>query len=189
MKTSFPTYFSLQFLLAIGLAGTLMLSLAVATPAQEPASNSVALERLAMHKLAFLAGRWSGPVTIMRGSGEPLRLTQSENVQYKLDGLVLLIEGKSTGADGKARFSALATVSFDDASQTYHIRAYNDGHYVDAPLSVEAGGFSWGFQAGPAHIVNTMHLTEKGDWKEVSDVTMGSGPAHPSVEMSLRRLR
>ena len=30
-----------------------------------------------------------------------LHLTQTEDVEYKLDGLILLIEGKSTSPDGK----------------------------------------------------------------------------------------
>jgi hypothetical protein len=138
-----------------------------------------------MHKLAFLAGRWSGPITITRGPGEPLHLTQTENVEYKLDGLVMLVEGKSTGADGKVPFSALATIAYDDASKTYRFRAYHDGRYVDTGLTVLDNGFSWGFPAGPAHIENTMQLTPKGEWHETTTVTMGSGAPHPSVDMLL----
>lgn len=156
--------------------------------AQQPDSNGVAIQREAMHKLAFLAGRWSGPITIFRGPGAELHMTQTEDVEYKLDGLVLLIQGKSTSADGKVMFSALATVSYDDASHTYHFRAYNDGHYLDTELSVPDNGFSWGFMGGPAHIVNTMHLTDKGEWSEETDVTVGSNPAHRSMEMLLTRL-
>lgn len=155
--------------------------------AQQPASNSADVQREAMHKLAFLAGRWSGPVTIVRGPGEPLHLTQTEDVEYKLGGLVLLIEGKSTANDGQPRFQALATMAFDDATHSYRIRAYNEGHYLDTELTVLADGFSWGFEAGPAHIVNTMHLTGKGQWQETTEVTMGSNPARQSVDMLLDR--
>ena len=115
-------------------------------------------------------------------------LTQTEDVEYKLDGLVLLIEGKSTSADGKVPFSALATIAYDDASHTYRFRAYHDGHYLDTELSVPANGFSWSFTAGPAHIVNTMHLTGKGEWDEVTEVTVGSNPPHRSVDMLLQHL-
>jgi hypothetical protein len=107
-------------------------------------------------------------------------------VQYKLDGLVLLIEGKSTSADGKILFSALATIAYDDASNSYRFRAYNDGHYVDTELTAASDGFSWSFTAGPAHIVNTMHLTGAGEWSEVSEVTIGANPPHRSVEMLLQ---
>ena len=165
----------------------MLVALALGAAAQQPGQSSVDAQRAAMHKLAFLDGRWSGPLTVFRGPGEPLQLTQHENIEFKLDGLVLLIEGKSTGADGKAQFEALATVAYDDATQTYHIRAYHDGRYVDAPLTVLADGFSWGFAAGPAKVENTMHLTAKGEWQETTDVTVGENPAQQSVKMLLKR--
>jgi hypothetical protein len=167
-------------------ASAFITSVSLSLAAQQPPSNSADAQREAMRKLSFLAGHWSGPVTVVRGPGEPLHLTQTEDVEYKLDGLVLLIEGKSTSADGKVAFSALATISYDDASHTYHFRAYNDGHYLDTELSVPTNGFSWSFTAGPAHIVNTMHLTGKGEWEEVTEVTVGSNPPHRSVDMLLQ---
>jgi hypothetical protein len=168
------------------LAAALMTAFSLPIAAQQPASNSVDTQREAMRELSFLDGHWSGPVTIVRGPGEPLHFTQTEDVEYKLDGLVLLIEGKSTGADGKVQFSALATIAYDDASRTYRFRAYNDGHYLETELSVPDNGFSWSFTAGPAHIVNTMHLTGKSEWAEVSDVTFGSNPPHRSMDMLLQ---
>lgn len=154
--------------------------------AQPPASPSVGRQRQAMRKLALLAGRWSGPITIVRGPGPPLHLTQTEDVQFKLDGLVLLIEGKSTDAGGKVEFSALATVAYDDATHTYRFRAYNDGHYLDTILTVTADGFSWGYTTGPARIVNTMHLTASGAWSEVTEVAVGGHPPQRSVTMLLQ---
>jgi hypothetical protein len=82
----------------------------------------------------------------------------------------------------------LATISFDDATRTYRIRAYNNGHYVDTELSVLADGFSWSFLAGPVRIVNTMHLTAKGEWQEVTEVNVGNAPPRRSVEMVLQHL-
>jgi len=163
-----------------------IVSLAFMAAAQQP-SQSVTTQREAMHKLAFLVGQWSGPITVFRGPREPLRLTQREDIEFKLDGLVLLIQGKSTGADGKTHFDALATVAYDDISQVYRIRAYHDGHYVDAPLTVIANGFSWGFLSGPAKIENTMHLTAKGEWQETTEVTVGERPPQHTVEMLLTR--
>jgi hypothetical protein len=159
----------------------------VMAEAQQPSTSSIEVQREAMRKLAFLAGHWSGPVTIVHGPGEPLRLTQTENVEFKLDGLVLQLEGKSAGADGKAQFAALATIAYDEATHAYRIRAYNGGHYLDTELTVLPDGFSWGFQSGPAHIVNTMHLTPQGQWQEATEVSMGSNPPHRGLEMLLER--
>jgi hypothetical protein len=163
-----------------------MISFNLPLAAQQPASNSTDVQGEAMRKLSFLAGHWSGPVTIVRGPGEPLHLTQTEDVEYKLDGLVVLIEGRSTSADGKVLFSALATIAYDDTSHSYHFRAYHDGHYLDTEFSVLANGFSWSMTAGPAHIVNTMHLTNKGEWDEITEATFGSNPPQRSVDMLLQ---
>ncbi len=184
---SFPNllldrFFSRKWLFAAGI----VISLGAKLAAEQPNASSTGVQREAMHKLSFLAGRWFGPANIIRGPGEPLHLTQSEDVQYKLDGLVLLIEGKSTSADGRVLFSALATIAYDDASRTYRFRAYNDGHYLDTELTVPGNGFSWSYAAGPARIVNTMHLTGKGEWSEVTEVTLGGNPPHRSLEMLLQ---
>jgi hypothetical protein len=186
MKFQFPNSTRQNAIFSKPIAAAFLLSLSLALGAQQPAQSTTDMQREAMRKLAFLAGQWSGPITVVRGPGEPLHRIQTEIVQYKLDGLVLLIEGKSTAPDGKVMFSALATVSYDDASHSYRFRAYNDGHYLDTELSVQDGGFSWQYQAGPAHIVNTMQLTKTGEWSEVTEVTVGSNPPLRSVEMLLQ---
>jgi hypothetical protein len=179
-----PGFSNIRNVLIAAIAALLLSSSSLI--AQRP-SDSVAAQKQAMQKLAFIIGRWSGPVTITRGPGQTLHLTQAENVEYKLDGLVLLVQGKSTDTEGKTQFEALATISYDDARHSYRIRAYNDGHYVDTELTVQPDGFSWGFPAGPAKIVNNMHRTSKGEWQENTDVTFGSTPPHHSVEMLLQR--
>lgn len=174
----------LWMLLAVVLTG-----LPAALVAQQPNAAMVSAERGAMQKLAFLAGKWSGPVMIYRGPGKPLELTQHEVVRYKLNGLVMLIEGKSTDAAGRAHFSALATIAYDPARQGYRIRAYSGGRYLDARLRVVRDGFSWGFAEGPAHILNRMHLTGKGKWLETTEVTVGSNPPRRSMRMLLEHNR
>jgi hypothetical protein len=188
MKSVISTFALPHVISTTLLTGAFMILFSFSLAAQQPPSNSADAQREAMRKLSFLSGHWSGPVTIIRGPGEPLHLTQTEDIEYKLDGLVLLVEGKSTSADGKVLFSALATITYDDASSTYRFRAYNDGRYLDTELSAPANGFSWSFTAGPAHVVNTMHLTAKGEWNEVTEVTVGGNPPHRSVDMLLQHL-
>jgi len=168
------------------LAAIIVALLTTAATAQ-PAPNNSKVQRDAMQKLAFLEGEWSGPVTIVRGPGEPLHLTQTENIHFKLGGLVLLIEGKSTGADGTVQFEALATVAYDSGTNGYRIRAFHDGNYLDTELTVLPDGFSWGYTSGPAKIQNTMRLTAKGEWQETTTVAIGGNPPRTSVDMLLAR--
>ena len=46
-----------------------------------------------MKKLGFLVGKWAGEARLQRGPGEPVVLVQTEEAQFKLDGLILEIEG------------------------------------------------------------------------------------------------
>lgn len=176
----------MQRVIWLGAAAAALAACAGMAAAQGPGPANVAAQKVAMQKLAFLAGKWSGPITVHEGPGPALHMTQTESVEYKLDGLVLLIEGKSTDTAGKAEFEALATIAWDDATQGYRIRAYNAGHYVDVPLTAEKDGFSWRFQAGPVRIENAMHLTSDGQWKEETNVTVPGRPTFPTVEMLLK---
>ncbi len=189
MGSSAAPFAPIRFALAMLFVFSLCFSAGSSFAAQGPAHKTAAEQREAMRKLSFLAGRWSGPCTVFAGPGRTLHLTQTENVRYKLDGLVMLVEGHSTNSARATVFSALATIAYDDASHAYHIRAYNDGHYVDTELTVAADGFSWAFDAGPAHVINTMHLTANGQWHETSQASFRGGPPHPSVEMTLSRVR
>jgi len=164
---------------------TCTLLLATAAVAQQ--RPNVDAQRQAMKKLEFLAGKWSGEADITRGPGEPLKITQTENVQYKLDGLVMLVEGEGRNAEAKRVYSALATIAFDDAAGVYRFRAYNDGRYLDTELTVTANGFSWGFTGGPVKVNNVMNLTERGEWHEVTDLTMGSAPPRQTMRMTLHK--
>ena len=105
-----------------------------------------------------------------------------------MNGLVLLIEGTGRNpTTGDVMFNALATVSYDDATSTYQFRAYNDGRYLDTELKVPTNGFEWGYKAGPAAVRFVMRLTEKGEWHETGDVTMGTNPPQKTFEMTVRR--
>jgi transposase len=100
--------------------------------AQQPRVPNTELQRSAMKKLSFVVGKWSREARILRGSGEPLELVQTEEALYKLDGLVLMIEGiERNKTDGKVALQPLGVVSYDDETGTYHMRAYNDGCYLE----------------------------------------------------------
>jgi hypothetical protein len=148
---------------------------------------NVETQKTAMKKLSFLVGKWSGDATVQRGPGEPLQVRQSEEIAYRLDGSILIIEG--TGRDpvsGKVLFNAFAVVNYDENKKEYRIRAYNEGRQAEAPIEVTETGFVWGFRSGPAEIRNAMKVTGKGEWNETTTVKMGERPEFTSVRMLLQ---
>lgn len=149
---------------------------------------NLASQREAMSKLAFLVGKWSGDATTRRGPNETVKVKQTEEVQFKLGGLVLLIEGTGRNPDsGDVMFNALATIAYDEDTKIYHFRAYNDGRYLDTELKVPANGFEWGYKAGPADVRFAMRLNDKGEWVETGDVKLGDNPPQRTFEMTLRK--
>lgn len=173
----------MRFLLALCASS---LALLVAQPRQP----DTGAQKAAMKKLEFLVGEWEGDSRVWRGPGEALAIRQSERIQMKLDGLVLLVEG--TGRDpksGQVSFQAMATIAYDDAAQVYRFRSFNDGRYLETELTVSERGFAWGFDVGPAKVRYAMALNEKGEWTESGEVTVGASPPRKTVEMTLRRVK
>lgn len=168
-------------------ACSVLLATALSAFAQ-PHQPNLDAQREAMKKLDFLVGKWSGDASVTMGPGAPVKVRQSEDVQFKLDGLLLLIEG--TGRDpesGKVVFNALATVTYDDAAGKYRFRSHSRGHYLDTEMKVEGKGFEWGMQAGPGNIRYVMKLNDKGEWVETGDMIMGSNPPRRIIEMKVTR--
>ncbi len=158
----------------------LTLALAAAAAAQQ-LPDTIA-QREAMKKLSFLVGTWKGPATAYLPTG-PVKVEQTEQVQYKLGALILLVEGTGRLPDGTIKFSALATISYDEAAKVYRIRSHSDGHFLDTELKVSEQGFQWYRPAGPAKVQFTMTLTDKGEWSEIGEVVVGNRPPQKSVEL------
>jgi hypothetical protein len=171
---------------------TLFVGLALLVPcmAQSPRVPDIEAQRAAMKKLDFLVGKWSGEARILRGPGEPLQLIQTEEAQYKLDGLLVIIEGVGrTKSDGKPGLQALGIVSYDDEAGTYRMRAYNDGRYLETELKlIDTGkGMTWGFALGEIKTTSVLRINEKGEWTELHEITIGSQPTRKFMELTVAR--
>ncbi len=143
-----------------------------------------------MKKLGFLAGKWAGEARLLRGPGEPVILAQTEVAQFKLDGLILEIEGIGrTKPDNKPVLQALGIISFDDETGTYHMRAFNDGRFLetDVKLLEDEKSFAWGFALGSIRTSSVLRINEKGEWTELHEITIDSQAARKLMELTVRR--
>ncbi len=166
------------------------MALLVPSMAQTPRAPDIEAQRAALKKLDFLVGKWSGEARVLRGPGETLELIQTEEAQYKLDGLILIIEGiGKTKTDGKLALQALGIVSYDDEAGTYRMRAYNDGRYLetDLKLSENGKGITWGFALGEIKTSSVLRINEKGQWTELTEIAIGSQPARKFMELTVSR--
>jgi len=146
-----------------------------------------AVHKAALEKLKFLEGKWKGEATITTAQGETIKIVQTEDVQYKLEGTVMLIEGTGRDAQGKIVFNALAVVSFEPATKIYRIRAWNNGNSVETELKVGKETFEWGFDMGLAKVAHKMSSDEKGRWSGLSEAKTPDGKTVHSIRMLLSR--
>ncbi len=151
-----------------------------------PHTPNLEAQRAAMKKLMFLIGNWAGEARVLRGPGEPVELIQTEQAHYKLDGLLLVIEGVGRmKSDGKLALQALGIVSYDDESGAYRMRAFNDGRWLETEVKlVETGeGMTWGFSLGEYRTSSLLRINENGDWTELAELTIGSQPPRKFLEL------
>ena len=166
-------------------------SFAIAVPfmVQLPRVPDIESQRAAMKRLSFLVGKWAGEARLSRGSGESLELIQTEEAQFKLDGLLLVIEGIGRhNLDGHIALQALGIVSYDDEAATYRMRAFNDGRYLESEVKLldNGTGITWGFTLGEVKTHSTLQMNEKGEWTELTQITIASQPPTKLLELTVR---
>jgi hypothetical protein len=143
-----------------------------------------------MKKLGFLVGKWAGEARLLRGPGEWAELLQTEEARFKLDGLVLVIEGVGRAKSGEqSLLQALGVISYDDESASYHLRAFNDGRFLETTVKLleEGDGMRWGFALGEIRTNTVLRINERGEWTEAGEITIGEQAAKKLWELTVRR--
>lgn len=160
--------------------------------AQQIRMPDVEAQRTAMRKLSFLVGKWSGEAWMFGGSGEPIEMKQSEEAEYKLDGLILTIEGVGrTKSDDRPVLEAFAVISYDDENGSYRMRAFNAGRYLETDLKLadDGKGATWGFTFGSIKTSSVLRINDQGEWTEQAEITFAAEPARKLLELRVRRQR
>jgi len=161
----------------------------VASMAQLPRVPNLDAQRTAMKALSFLAGKWTGEACLY-GPTERTELHQTEDAQYKLDGLILIIEGIGRNkSSGHPVLQALGILSFDDESGRYRMRAFNDGRFLETEVTLlkEGQGLKWGFALGQIRTNSVLRINETGEWTEVAEITISSEPPRKLLELTVRQ--
>ena len=143
-----------------------------------------------MRKLEFLVGTWTGEARVTRGAGETTELVQTEEAGYKLDGLILVIEGIGRAKSGVAPvLQAFGVISYEDESKTYCMRAFNDGCFLETNIELldEGQGMTWGFVLGEIKTKSILRINEKDEWTELHEIIIGSQPPKRLMEIAVRR--
>jgi hypothetical protein len=162
-------------IVAVILTGTLFLNAQMAQPDKE--------SQRAMRDIGFIVGKWKGTGWIMGRDGARHHFDQAENVQFKLDSTVILVEG--LGRTGEVvTHNALAVISYNKAEQNYTFRSY---------LSTGLGGtftgefkqetFYWYPNENMRYVIR---INQEGQWYEKGEMNRG-GEWFQFLEMTLDR--
>lgn len=150
-------------------------------------AQSAPVQSALMQKLDIMKGTWVGEAKGIGRDGKPYVVRQTERVGSMLNGDVLVIEGRGYKADGTLAFNAFGTVSADEKSGGYEIRAYAEGRSGTYRMEARANGVIWEIPAGPQAIMRYTITIESGVWHEVGEYLAKDQPPRKMIEMKLKR--
>jgi len=144
----------------------------------------------ALKKMEFLQGKWQGKAWASMGPGKEYNVDQSEDVQFKLGGEVLLVEGIGR-IDGNVAFQAMGIISYDIFKNEYKFKTYKDGGKgMDAYMILKGEKWiEWGFDIpNGGKIKYTIRINEKGQWHEVGEYSPDGQKWFKNFEMTLNKI-
>lgn len=168
-------------------------SLAAAAGDADPAAPAEQLQ--AMSRLQPWVGLWQGSGWAMTGPGQRESFEITERITARLDGSVLLVEGRSTstGDDGLevVTHEALGVVYYDSTAQRYNFQTHDlRGRANEVELKVDQDGvMRWAFQDEASGSQLRFEIRIEGDtWHETGRVSPDGGDNwYPMLDMTLNR--
>lgn len=156
--------------------------------AQAADAPDKAAHQAAMQKFAFLVGEWEGSGSIAMGPGPRQPFTQTERIQFRHDGTLLMIEGHGKHAStGASVHDALAIVTYDAPKGKYRFRSFAAvGRYAEAEAIVDGNRMTWWMKPGPVTVRYTI-VVDNGIWKEIGESSPDGKTWTPFFEMTLRK--
>jgi hypothetical protein len=149
-----------------------------------------------MNVVSNWVGHWQGEGSIQMGPGEPRKSIVDENIQSKLDGIILLIEGIGKSFDATKKnetvvHNALAILSYDKPTEQYKFKTYlKDGRSADAWFQVTGENkYLWGFETaqGKTRYAITIDTLKK-TWNEVGEYSRDGSTWMKFFEMNLKKV-
>jgi hypothetical protein len=171
----------------VALAG-LMIS---KSQAQAPDMSKPVKEKMAV--LSNWAGRWKGEGVVYRGP-QGSKSSVDEQIEWKLDGTVLLINGvgkTSEGASEKIVHEALGVLTYDVYKNEYKFRSWlRTGITTEAWFKVTGDNkYEWGFDVPNGKIKYSITLDPaKKTWNEVGEFSQEGIDWMKFFEMNLTKV-
>lgn len=144
-----------------------------------------------MKKLANWVGEWKGEGWQMdQATRQRIEFTVEEKVEFKLNGLALMVEGRGKSADADfLGHHAIGLIYYSLDKQSYEFKSITqDGNTsLSKAFFDEKGNFVWGFEVPAGKVQFTITLTED-TWVEKGAFSMDGNTWYPVMEMRLKKI-
>lgn len=164
----------------------------VYSAAAQPGETEIAARRAEVKKLDKLTGQWKGAGWISRGS-ERTKFVGTENVQRKLDGLAVMVEGRfttkisATGED-KVIHETIGVLTFNPQTKIYDFDTFlANGMGGKYEFKAVDGGFEWGFKF-PQGTMRYFIKIENDTWTETGEMKLNGKEWTKFFEMILKKV-
>ena len=146
-------------------------------------------QKIEMAKLDKMIGKWSGAGWIQQGAKRE-EFTGTENVQRKLGGLAVLIEGRFTDKNqpDKVIHETLAVLSYNTNTKIYDFKTYlANGSGGNFTFGAKGENFEWGLNFPGTKILYTISFKD-GVWNEIGKMSRDDGKTwNQFFEMNLKK--
>lgn len=144
--------------------------------------------KAAMLQVSVMEGKWEGKGWRVNPNGEKAYSNVEENLQWKLDSTIILIEGIGKTDDGNVVHNALAVLSFDPFKKKYAMKSFlSNGMSTDAYFEIveENKIFKWGFDVPRGGKIQYTITNDGTNWKEEGEYSADGENWNKIFEMIL----
>jgi hypothetical protein len=168
-----------------------LLILSSQTLAQRPATP----DKSKMQIFNNWVGHWKGEGEMQQGPGAAKKSSVDENIEMKLDGMILVVEGIGKTDPGtdmeKVVHHAFAVLNYDQSSKTYKFKSFlMDGRSTDAWFEVVGENkYKWGFDVPNGKIAYTINIDGAAKkWNEIGEYSADGTTWRKFFEMNLTKV-
>lgn len=143
-----------------------------------------------MQKVEIMAGKWEGRGWRQNPNGEKSFSNVSENLYWKLDGTILVMEGIGKTDEGNVVHNAFGVLSYNPFQKKYRMSSHlTNGMSTDASFEVIESNklFKWWFEDGGGTIRYTI-INDGKNWKEDGEYSRDGNNWSKFFEMNLVRV-
>ena len=141
-----------------------------------------------MEELQFMEGTWSGDGWMVGQDRVRTEFTQTEEIRYELNGMIMVVRGIGKNVEGETIHNALGIVSYD-LSKGYQMNAYLDnGQQTLANMEITGEGkLRWWFDPGNGSTIQYSMEFKDGIWTEKGEFSPDKVNWYPFLQFTLKK--